>query len=626
MLQSIRDNSQGIVAKVIVGLIVVTFALFGVESLVSLTGGSNAPATVNGVDVSERDLYQGVELQRRQLLAQMGENADPTQIDENMLRGVVLDSLIQQQVMLQSAQNQGLAFTDAMADQMVLATPEFQVEGQFNRNQYEATLRNVGLTPLMYREYLRKENLIAQERNALLLSSFVTKESLQQLVELERQTRDVAYFTLPADSADVSATDEEIAEYYEQNIAQYMTDEQVIVDYLLLDKANLASADGVTEEELDAQYQQLLAGYQGDELRRSAHILVEISDQQDAAAAQEKAQALLDRVNAGEDFAALAKEASDDFGSADQGGDLGFNGKDVFVGPFEDALFSLNEGQVSGLVETEFGYHIIKLLEVKTKEAPSFDEAKDQLRQELAAQKAEATYVTERDRLADLSFSSGDLEEPAAELQLEIQTSEAFGRAGSVDGIAANSRVSQAAFAAEVLSDGVNSDVIDLDNNRSVVIRVKEHLRPRQQELAEVKDLIAGQLAAEKRSDALQQAADDAVAKLLDGAELAVVAGDQQVIEKSDVARGDQQVDPAIAARLFAMPHPAEGQATYQVVDLFDGGKAVVVLKAVNAAADAEIEEAQLKAMAGFIANGRGQQLYQQQLNELTAKAEIERL
>ena len=164
MLQNIRDNSKGIVAKIIVGLIAVTFALFGVESLVSLTGGSNAPATVNGVEISERDLLQGADLQRRQLLSQMGENADPTLLDDNLIRKATLDNLVKQEVLLQSAQDQGMTISDRQLDQMIINTQEFMVDGRFNRDQYQAVLRNAGMSPLMYKEMLRKESLLEQER------------------------------------------------------------------------------------------------------------------------------------------------------------------------------------------------------------------------------------------------------------------------------------------------------------------------------------------------------------------------------------------------------------------------------------------------------------------------------
>ncbi|NVK39695.1 MAG: SurA N-terminal domain-containing protein [Oceanospirillaceae bacterium] len=628
MLQSIRDNSQSIVAKVIVGLIIVTFALFGVESLISLTTGSKAPASVNGEDIGEQELFRAVELQRRQILAQMGENADPASLDDNMIRSMVLDNLVEQAVLVQSAQEQGMAVSPQMIDRSIVTTPEFQVDGSFDRNQFEAVLRTVGLTPLTYRDYLRKETLIQQERTGYSLSAFVTDSQVEALMQLDRQTRNLSYFELPeaAVRAGVEVSRDEVAQRYDAQKSLYRTEEQVKIQYLLLDKSELAKDIEVTDAELQGQYQQLLAGFESQEQRQAAHILIEINDNRDADAALAEAQALKQQLDEGADFAELAREHSDDLGSASAGGELGLNGRGVFVGPFEDALFALKEGEISAPVRTEFGYHLIKLEQIEQTELPSFEESKAELRQQVIDQKAEGRYVELLEQLADLSFSSGNLDEPAEALQLEIQSSEPFSRAGGSDVVTANAKVIDAAFSDELLNDGVNSSPIELDAGRSVVIRVQEHMQPRQLELDEVAEDIRQELLDQKTAQQLDAQVAGLLERLRQGEAIAAVADEtgQALVELTDVSRSSQSLAPAIRSELFRLPHPAEGGSSFGSVELASGGRAIVALTAVNAPEAQALSDDEKRAMRRFLASRQGQQDYQDLVRALKDAAEIE--
>ncbi|MBQ0784345.1 MAG: SurA N-terminal domain-containing protein, partial [Amphritea sp.] len=506
MLQNIRDNSKGIVAKVIVGLIAVTFALFGVESLVSLTASSNAPATVNGVEISERDLLQGADLQRRQLLAQMGENADPTLLDDNLIRKATLDNLIQQEVLVQSAISQDMAIADQVLDQMIINTQDFQAEGVFNRDQYAAVLRNAGLSPLMYKELLRKESLIGYERSGYLLSGFSLEQEAERIIALDRETRDVAYLQVALDDykQGVSLTVEDKSAYYDAHLQEFMTEEQVAIEYLLINKIDLLNQVVVDDVELQSQFEQMQAVFDSEEQRTVSHIMIEVSDQVDDATALAKAQELAGRLAAGEEFATLAETESDDPGSAPMGGDLGVYQQGLLDGPFESAVYALNVGDVSEPVRTSFGYHLIKLTEMSASEAPVFEEVKDQLIAEQMDNKVEQLYVEKVGQLTDLAFSAGDLIEPADELQLNIIGAEPFSAAGGNEEVTSNARVIRAAFNAELIRDGLNSDPIELDSGRTLVLRVKEHILPRQLSEEEVSDQITEVLIVEKAGEALQ--------------------------------------------------------------------------------------------------------------------------
>ena len=624
MLQSIRDNSQGIVAKIIVGLIAVTFALFGVESLVSLTGGSNAPATVNGIEISQQELYQGVQLQRRQMLSQMGDDADPALLDENRISNMVLDSLVDQTILLQAAQSQGLEYTDAMIDQMIVSTKDFQVDGKFNRAQFESVLRGAGFSPLMYRQLVRKEKITEQERIAYLLSAFSLKPEIQKIASLDSQTRDIRYYTLPVPAADtLPVSAEDVAVYFDEHSSEFMTEEQVSIEYLLLDSQALAAEVEVSQNEIETAYQVLKDNYQGQEQRHAAHILVELSSEQDDAAAKAKADSLTARLAAGEEFSVLAQAESDDPASAELGGDLGINEKGVFSAEFEDALFSLEKGAVSAPVKTEFGYHLIKVLDVVTLEAPTLDESRAEIQAELLQEKIEELYVEKLEQLADISFSAGDLIEPSEALELSIQKTELFPRSGNEEEITSNSKVLAVAFDPELIKEGLNSTPIELDSGRAVVLRIADHQLPREKTVDEVSEQITELLKAQKASLELDRQATEILAKLAEGGALEAIAS-TEVITQTEMSRNEPAVAAEIRQSVFKMAKP-DGKANYTTVDLLAGGKAIVALDAVKDV-PAELKEEELKMMSMVLNSRQGQQDYLEYVNHLKSKATIEKL
>ncbi|MGH1462515.1 MAG: SurA N-terminal domain-containing protein [Neptuniibacter sp.] len=626
MLQSIRDNSQGIVAKIIVGLIAVTFALFGVESLVSLTASSNAPATVNGEEISEQELYQAVQLQRRQMLNQMGDDADPSLLDDNLISNMVLDSLIEQKILVQSAKDQGLVFSDNMVDQMILATKEFQLDGAFNREQFEITLRNAGMTPLSFRNLIEKEKLTEQERIAYMLSAFSLKNELQAIADLDSQKRDIRYFTVDAEPVrnSVTVSDQAVDEYYQSNSAQFMTEESVAIEYLFLDRDKISEGLTVSVDELETAYQTMIDNYQAQEQRHAAHILIEISEEQDDAAAEAKVEEIAARINAGESFEALAQAESNDPVSAEMGGDLGVNEKGVFSPEFDDVLYALDKGKVSAPVKTEFGYHLIKLIDIVESSIPTFDEAKIELESDILGQKSEEEYVSQLERLADISFSSGDLVEPAETLGLDIQKTEPFSRTGNDDPITSNAKVLAVAFDTELIREGLNSTPVELDSGRSVVLRVVDHQPPREKTLAEVADQIKAVLLEQSVSDQLKLVVNGFVSRLKQGETLEQVAVDSEVISVAGMTRRAGSAPKEISSAVFKMAKPQSG-STYESVTLLDGSVAVVALDNIISSAS-ELKEEEQRMMRMMLGNRQGQNDYQDYVAYLKSKAEIEKL
>ncbi|RTE65686.1 peptidylprolyl isomerase [Amphritea opalescens] len=626
MLQNIRDNSQGIVAKIIVGLIIVTFALFGVESLVSLTSGSNAPATVNGVEISEQELLQGADLQRRQLLAQMGENADPTLLDDNLINKATLDNLIQREVLVQSAVNQDMAISDHMLDQMIINTQDFKVDGVFNPDQYQAVLRNAGLTPMMYKDLLRKESLVDYERSGYMLSAFVLDSDVDNILKLDRETRDMAYVKVGLSDymAGVSVSADEMNAYYDAHLQDFMTEEQVAIQYLLINKADLLKEVTVDEAELQSQFDQLQAVYNAEEQRTVSHIMIEVSDDVDDATALAKAEALQQRLAAGEDFAALAESESDDPGSAAVGGDLGVYQDGMLDGPFEQAVYALKKGEVSAPVRTAFGYHLIKLTDLSESEPPVFADVKDQLIAEQMENKVEQLYVERVGQLTDLSFSSGDLQEPADELALKIVEVKPFGRQGGDDDITTNPRVIRAAFDEELIRDGLNSDPIELDSGRTLVLRIKEHIRPRQLSEDEVKPQITEILTFKKAGEALEASLSTELEKLQQGAERTTINGAEWLVEDA-VSRTNRTQPAEILSAAFKLPKPDQ-VASYNLIALQDGSRAIVAVTAVNEPDLSEVSAEERQAMRNVLGQRTGQFDYQAMIEARTSAAEVERL
>lgn len=626
MLQSMRDNSQSIVAKVVVGLIIVTFALFGVESLVSLTSESNAPATVNGEEITQQELYQATELQRRQLLSQMGENADPALLDDGLISTMVLDSLIEQKALLISAQDKNMIISERMIDQMLINTQDFQVDGQFNRDQFEVALRNAGFTPLMYRNLLKKERLIEQERNAYQLSAFAVPAELDRIVALDRQTRDISYFILPLESAEknIVVSDEQIKAKYETDRSELTTQEQVTIEYILLDKNDLREGVVVSEEELKAQYDQFLASYQAEEQREVAHILVEVTADQDDKAALEKIKAIQARIKAGESFAALAKTESDDVGSATVGGDLGLNGKGVFSAPFEQSMFALGEGEVSEPVRTEFGYHLIKVTSISSKQIPSFAEMKYKLTDDILDQKVEAIYVERLELMADVTFSSGDLVEPADVMGLSVMESKPFDRAGGELDITRNAKVITAAFSKDLIEEKINSVPIELDKERTVVVRVKSYFEPRIQALDEVASMLKEQLVQQMAGDSLKNKAQMALSDLHSGKTLEQVAMNANVFQLLSVSRASVDLPVEVRRLAFSLAKPEQGSVVASKTELDDGSVAVVVLQGVNLP-DVSLSEEEKKSMAMFLGTELGKKEYQSLVAQVKGSAVIEK-
>lgn len=596
MLQAIRDRVTGIVAIFVLGLLAVPFLFFGLDSYIRAVP-QDAVATVGDDEISTAEFQTSFARYRAQLRQQQGDAYDEIATNQPVFRREHLEGMIDQVLLRQHAQSLGLEVSDAALFRIIGEIEAFQVGGRFDPVQYQQLLRGTGRTPRGFERELRDDLLVSAVPSILNNSVVITETEVDRMIELQQERRALSMLELSyqpfADAVEVSATD--IEQYYQENLANFMTTEQVRVQYVELDAADLTEGLTLSEEELRQRYDAARQRYLTPEARRASHILIEVGpdrEHQDALAlAAELRQRLLD----GEDFAELAESYSDDPGSRDQGGDLGWVEPDQMVTPFEDALYSLDSaGDLSEPVETRFGLHLIRLEEIRPPQGMSFEEASGEILAEFIERESEALFIEQSDRLVDLVFADDSTLEPvAAELGLEIRTTEPFSRRGG-SGIASDRRVAEAAFSDTVLIDGLVSDPIELDRNRLVVIKLDQHFPAEPRPLAEVSDQIRERIIRQRAStEARAQAERLASAIGSDGSALEAVAEQEglEVQQPEAVGRFDFDHGADFVAALFRLPAPVDQPAVH-ILPKADG-YAVVRLEAVipgNPATAEEIE------------------------------------
>lgn len=578
MLQSMRDNLKGTAAVIVAAFFGFIMVIGGIDFFTGASGGgADEVAEVNGEKISNLDLQRAIQNRRNMIMSQYGENVPADLLSDEQLREPVLQQLITSSVMRQVALESGMAMSAAAVDREIVQVPGFQVNGQFDTQVYRDALRRMGYSPASFRQIMERDLVLQQYADSVTDSAFTTRASAEEIVEISMEERDFDYALLPVkDLLDtVSVSDSEIEQYYQDHEGEFQRPEQVAIEYIELKPELFAGNIDVSEDDVRAQYEQEAANFQSEIRRHAAHILLEDADEAKIAELQSK-------LDAGEDFAELAKAYSDDLGSAEEGGDLGFTGGDVFPEDFEEALASLQVGQVSAPVETDAGTHFIKLLEVEDAAPPTFEERKVAITNQLRGAEAEREFVGALTRIADLVYNADTLAGPAEELGVPLQTTEPFSRQGGT-GVASDSKVVNAAFAPEVMVDGNTSDVLNLSSDHSVVLRVREHKPAGVYPLAEVRGQIVDTLKREKSSEQLASRAKELQVQLESGADFAELAEAQELtLETSDkTRRGGFGQRGEIIQQAFEMPAPQSGDRSRDslVTTFATSGGDQVVLK-----------------------------------------------
>ena len=616
MLQDIRENAQGTIAKIIIGLLIVSLSIWGMDAIIGGFSGEPEVATVNGEDITEREFLRLVQMESQRRLSRM-ETPDPSLLNDDQIRREVLESLIQQQVLIQDADSQGLALTDADIDALITQMPQFQVDGQFNRDRFVSTVRNMGMGVREFREAMRKQYVVNQIRAGIVQSGVAADENVAQLLRIQNQTRDFRVVTVPESAVadEVEVTDEDVESFYQANSSAFQQPEQVDAAYITLSLGALADTIEISDEELQTYYEQRASELAREE-RRAAHILIEDGENADETMAKIQ-QELAD----GASFADLAQEYSVDTVSAREGGDLGFAGRGVYDQAFEQALFALEEGEVSEPVETSFGVHLIKLQEVRRSDVPALADIADQLRNELARDRAEERFAEYRTKLADSAYSADDLAGPAEELGLEVREAKGITRDGGMAPFDHQGLVRQL-FSADVVEDGYNTELIDVGDNVSVVARVREYREAQQLPLEQVAGDVRARLLAERTQAALRDRAEAIIAGLEAGQSLEELVEGEWVSYEA-ASRNNQEAGADVMGTVFSLARPAEGEASYGHA-VTPSRAAIVALDAVN---EGEVDNggAEFGQLRQFLASLEGQREYGAYQQLLRNRAEVER-
>lgn len=583
MLEYFRSKAQGWFTWILVSVIIAAFALFGIEHF--MRGGQEASvASVNGQEISQQRLQQAYQAQRQRLQDMFGENFNPEMFPEARMKQQILEDMIQQELLLQAATDAGLRIGDEQLASMIREVPQFQKDGKFSQEAYEQALRSQGQSTASFEERARREVLSQQLQIAVMGSEFATSTEEQALQQLRGQTRDVGFMVLSAVNyeKDMEVTDEENRRYYEENAQRFAIPEQVSVNYIELDAQALATAIPVSEQEIAERYESQKLNYTNPEERKARHILVRVAkdaDEKSVAEAKAKIEELAARIAKGESFAALAKEYSQDPGSAPQGGELGFFGRGLMDPAFESAAFALKKGEVSQPVRSSFGFHLIQLEDIRGGDTKPLSEVRNQIAAEIRQEQAEQKFFEIAGKLGNLVYEHPDsLEEASAQLGLPIQQSAPFARSGG-SGIAANPKVAAAAFSDKVLTQGENSEVIELDGKHLVVLHLREHTPEKLRSLEEVKAQIIAQLKKDKAKLRVEEVADSALTRLAKGEDPLVLAKEVQATWRRvpNAARDGNELPPAVAAQAFRMPRPAQGASTARAA-MPEGGQALIAL------------------------------------------------
>lgn len=596
MLLSLRDRVKGSkwLGTTVIVVISIPFALFGIGSYFG-GGGNNYAAKVNDDEVSIRAYEQNYYVQRNQLRAAFGGKIPDGFDSASFLRKQALETSITRTLLQQHTNNSGYAMGDQTIALQLYDEAAFQENGAFNKERYERQLQSQGLTAQQFEEQLKQDLIVNQMREGVLSSSFQTKRESERVDALRNQTRTFSTIAITADLLGSIETPDEasVEAYFSANTAQFQHTEKVKLDYIELNQNTLAQTIDVDEERLREAYLNEKDKYVLPERRSASHILITLDDEISAEDKAEKRQlidTLRDRVLAGESFAELAKTHSEDPGSAQQGGDLGEFPRGVMVSEFEQAAFSLEAGELSEIVESSFGFHLIQLNEIIAEQGKSFDQAREEVEQAYRVQEAEQLFSELSETLANQVYENDDTLEVAAEtLDIPVIETEWLG-ADSNEGIFSYPAVKKAAFDDEIIDQQLNSEVISVGDNHVIVVRMREYQPGEAKSLDEVRAEIQNILETKQREDKLNAIAAEALASLNNGDTMAQVNSSLggNVNEETSISRDDTKTDANIIAELFKMPKPTAGP-TYAMTRTLSGDYAVIALSAIASGEPNEI-------------------------------------
>lgn len=628
MLQDLRAKTSGLIAKIILGAIIVAFSFFGIESY--FIGRTDTfVARIGDKEISQQEFRTRFdEFRQRQM--QMANGAiDPRILEQPDFKRRVLDQMIDEKVLLAASEKYGIAVPAERLRKEIANIPAFQRDGQFDGTLYRARLSAQGMTPNGFADRVADE-LVAREIPVdVAASAFATDKEINELLRLRGQQRDFSFVTLTApDAAGIEVTDDEIKAYYEANQQEFMNPEEVALEYVEVNAQDLVVNLVADEATLKDRYEKEKSRFVTPEQRLASHILIKVEgdggpDEQKKAL--KKAESVVASINDGKDFAELAKTESGDLGSRALGGDLGWMDKGMTDPAFEEAVYALEKGSISAPVLSSEGYHIIEVRDIRPGKARSFEEVREELASEYAESERERAYNEISGRLIDLSYEDSTSLAPAAkELGLRVSKTELFSRSGG-SGIASNPDIVRMAFSDPVLVQGNNSDQVELGPNHLAVVRVSEHKAATPRPLEDVREQIEGRVVAERASKLAQERADDLFARLGKGESLSALSVELGLAmqEQKEIGRNAVNVDQALVSAAFALPRPADGKPEFSLVKLGGDSFALLELKNVVDADPASVDQPTRDAARTTIRDGNADASSREFVAALRARMDV---
>ncbi len=620
MLERIREGSQSFTAKAILVLIILTFALAGVGGYI--TGDTeDAVAKVNGEEIPRSDYDRAYENERSRLQEQFGDMFSAITSDPEYMRSLrsrVLEQLIEQELLVQYAEDSGMRVGSEQVKAAIRDIPQFRTAGQFDNDVYLMALRNAGYSPEAFAKVMQQDMTRNQLLRGLSQSEFVLEPEALAFLRLQNQTRSGGFLVANNESFEgqVEVAESDIETFYQQNQDMFRTEEKLSVAYVELSLAAIESDIEIADEEVREYYEQRQQQYATEEERRVSHILIEF----DTENAKEKAEEALAELEQGADFAEVAQTYSDDTFSAEQGGDLDWVEAGMMDEDFDAAVFELeNIGDLSEIVETSFGYHIIKLTDLREGTVTPFSEVEDEVRQQLLAEKAEDRYFEKQQKLAEISFEQPDTLEPAAdEIGATVRRTDLFTRERAPTPLS-DDVILNNLFSEQLIEEKLNSDVIETSDDRSLVVRVTEHQPVRVKDLDEVREQIVAELRVEKAQELALQQAEEWMQAWQSGEETS-----GEIVWVDSITRNNNEHPRAIVQELFSMsPSATADENTFTTVALPNGDAAVVALTELN---PGNANEEQLDELQSQLQNRQAQVMLQAVINNLKSDAVIQRL
>lgn len=632
MLQNIRDRAKGWLAWIVVILISVPFALWGIQQYFG-TDSDVPVAVVNDTELDMRQFQQAYFQQRNQLMRLLGDEVALDLIDDSQLKKQTLQRLIENELLIQAVTKGGLMISDAQIAHVIRAQDAFQRDNAFSRELYDQWLQNQGYTPSGFEHELRRKLITNQVLSAVTNSAIVTEHALNEFVRLKEQERTYAQLLIPINQyQDVEISQTEITNYYDGHRTEFVTPEQINIEYIELSPDAIARDIKAHEGELRSLYEAERANYVVPEQRRASHILRSVpkdADESQIAEVREQVEMLRQRLLGNAEFAELAKEHSDDPGSREKAGDLGFFSRGTMDEALENAVFSMEVGEVSEPIRSQYGFHLVKLTAVQPSRVKPFESVQAQLAERYRKQQAEQIYFEQAEQLATLAFENPEtLMVAANSLGLQVEeTGLVSAESRKKSGIAANKRVLDVAFSTEVLEEGNNSDLLELDSGRAVVLRVKEHVPPTQRTLEQARDEIIDKLRNERAREQVVAIGRSLLSRLRsDGQNPQTVAAENglQWSEDRQITRDEPSVASEIRNTLFKIPRPTGDDPSYDAVLVPAGDFVVLSLKSVT---DPEMPTSKAGGVATLRSNLRqdyGQEEFNALMQGLRQQAEIE--